>query len=300
MEIDAHTLELNTNIRYTIGQMERLNHGRVKLPPKLEQKIREYTMPPCCIENPYNNPLNTPFRNALQSTDKKSRQPLLKKTESIYSDEHILKNLRHAFSAISKGTGRTILAITDINQIMIPKTMVEKVAKLFFDVIAQCPLQMNEYLAVLFGISYVDHLETKIHFHFVKFAMSAFATPYVVSDSLLESGESLTKKHRTATCQLIARLFMFPFSSERKHEKARDFFGNSENLHTKFLQPVFHKIQAGDADEVSNLVKIWDIIGKQPKFKSALTTYIPQMKVLLENKDKKFKMSTVLLLRGFI
>lgn len=297
MELDVYTLEPKTTTRYTIGQFTMLNHGRVKLTPSLQQKFAEYTMPPCSLERAYNNPYNIRFSEAMEGKAP-SKKPLLKKKEGVYDDAQILSSLRHAFSSIAKGEGRTILAIADINQIMIPKTMLEKVSELFFDVSVQCPKQMGEYLKVLFGISYQDQIEKTIYLHFVKCAMSCFDTPRVLEDSMLEDGESRTKKHREATCELIARLFTYSFSDDPKHEKPRSFFGKYENLCTRLLDPIFRNIDKGDAHEVKNLVRVWEILLASKKFN--LSAYLPKIRSLVENKNQRFKMSTVLLLRDFI
>ncbi len=298
MELETHSLE-STNTRYTIGQFTQLNHGRVKLSPALEEKLSHYTMPACALEREHNNPYNICFKIAAESSAP-TKKPLLARKEGIYDDAHILSSLRHAFSSIAKGTGRTLLAVTDINQIMIPKTMVEKVAELFFDVIVQCPKQMNEYLKVLFGLSYPDqdHMETRIHFYFVKYAVNSFENPRVLQDSILEDGAGRTKKHREATCELLARLYIYQFGDDPKHDKPRSFFSNQENVTKRFLDPVFAKIDTGDANEVKNLIKIWDLLKSCKKFD--LSQYLPRIKILAENKDMKFKMTTVLLLRDFI
>ena len=295
MELETYSLESKHSTRYTIGQFTKLNNGIVRLPVALEKKLQSYSIP-SCMEKAYNNPFNIRFKTAVEP----NKKPLLLKKEGIYDDAHILSSLRHAFSSISKGAGRTLLAVTDINQIMIPKTMIEDVAKLFFEVIVQCPKQMNEYLKVLFGISYPhqDHIETRIHFFFVKFVLNSFEEPKILADSILENGESRTKKHREATCEMLARLYVYPFDNDPLYDKPRLFFSNQGNVTTRFLDPVFAKIDKDDANEVKNLVKIWDFLKSCKKFD--LSQYVPKIRTLAENKNMKFKMATVLLLRDFI
>jgi hypothetical protein len=159
---------------------------------------------------------------------------------------------------------------------------------------------MNEYLKVLFGISYPDqdHLETRIHFYFVKYVVNSFEHPRVLKDSILEDGESRTKKHREATCELLARLYIYQFSDDSLYDKPRAFFSNQDNVTKRFLDPMFLRIEGGDANEVKNLVRVWELIRSCKKFD--LSQYLPTIKRLSENKDMKFKMTTVLLLRDFV
>lgn len=291
-------------IRYTIGQLSMLNNGHVNLPASMKALYQKYTIPVSALERPYNNPHNIHFARAQEGRTMK-RAPL-QKDVSIYDDSRILSCLRHAFNSIANsalpgalpGQGQVVVAIAEINQLLIPATMLTKVAELFYNAIIEWPQQTIEFLNVLFGISCQDAAEQKIQLEFVKHTIACFTEPPQLTDTHLESGESHMKRQREATSVLLARLFTYSFSTSVRHEKPRVFFSQQDRLQTKFLDPLFARIDAGNADYVKCLTLAWPILAESKRFN--LSAYLPRIRTIYENKDKKFKLATVLLLGGFL
>jgi len=286
---EIETLELeNKNIRYTIGQVFALNHGRAKVPPHLEEIFNSYTTQ---LSFDYNNKSNVRLATDAES---KRRKPILTKNDDVYNDASILSHLRHAFGSVAKG--KTTLPIAQLNQTVIPPTMVMEVSKLFLDTMIQCPMLCDEFLVILFSIEYISNIETKIYGEFVKNAMQYYSKPLVLEDSKLESGEDRTKNHHTSVCLLIAKLFAYEFNQSEKHKNPRMYFSNRAFL-DKFLEPLFQKMEAGDAQAVNNLASVWNIIKVSPKFND-LGCYIERMRAVYAS--KLFKLSIKLLIKDHL
>jgi hypothetical protein len=284
-------LDHRKNIRYTLSQALALNSGRVSLPKNLEGIFGKYCMPPCAFEKPYNNQQNIRFYDSANPrTYAKSVNSL--KGFDAYSDESFLSKIRRAFASIAKD--KTQLPIVLINQMIIPANMAIDVAKLFFDTAVQSPKKAEEFIEVLFGISFPDNLEKQIHMNFVKYTLEIFRNPMQLEATSLESGEARTKSHRNGTCILMARLFAHTYSNQLKDAK---LLFKAENLKKKFLDHMFACAESGDADEVKNLVDVLPIL--MPKYQSIIDTYSEQINALYTNKDR-FKVTVRLLLKDFL
>jgi hypothetical protein len=289
--------EPEDNYRYTIEQFAKLNPGNVSLPRDLNDIFQSYTMPPCCKEQSYNNTYNIRFTPpGTTDTVPKKKTGFRKKTEA-YSDSNILGELRHAFSSVVKGVDGTVLAIATLDQILIPSTMIEPVSALFYDTIIQSPKQMPEYLTVLF--SFHNGTEQKIHLEFVKRVMSTFKDRVKLEDTPLEGGATRSRKHREATCKLLASLFTYRFDKDGGHKKPREYFSNKQHLREKLLIPLFAEAE-DDTEGVKNLANVWGILFKGSKLglEDIYEEFKPQIKKVYNNKN--FKLSIRLLLRDYI
>lgn len=270
-----------THHRYTTEQFVKLNPGRVKLPPDLDAIFGAYIMPECSLKHPYHNIHNRRFHPEGAAKSRPTKKPGFNgsRSDDIFSDSNILGNLRHALSSVVKGDGGNELAITQINQKLIPVTQVKQVAELFFDVIIQSPKQMDEYLDVFFRFSQPHRLEKKIYLAFVKLVKDTFTTPRVLPDTPLETGASRTKKHRETTCRLVATLFSYPFSpSNPSHNKPLEFFSSSSRLMSTLIDPLFaeyHKYATSDT--VKNIAHVWEILHKSGKWKDVLPKYMDEL-----------------------
>lgn len=286
----------DASYRYTIEQFVNLNTGKVALPRDLSDIFSKYTMPPCCKEQIYNNKHNICFYPpGTAEVVVKKKSGFHKKTEA-YSDSNILGELRHALSSVVKGGDGTVLAIATLGQILIPSTMIEPVALLFFDIIIQSPKQMPEYLIVLFGFR--NGTEHSIYLEFVRHVMTTFKNPVKLEDSPLENGIARSRKHRLATCQLLASLFTFKFdSADSRHKRPREYFSNKTHLREKLLVPMFAEAGEQDIEAVKNLATVWGIL-KGHIDRDINDEFLPQLKKLYDNKN--FKLSIRLLLRDFI
>lgn len=279
-------------VRYTLSQALALNNGRVRLPTDLESIFEKYTMPSCAMERPYNNTMNVRFY------DSSKPQPVFAKTvDSLkgldaYSPEAILRNIRHAFASVAKG--KTQLPIVRINQMLIPPDMVTDIAKLFFETIIQSAKKAEEFIEVLFSIRLQNDLEKQIHTAFVKHTMETFRNPPVLEDTSIESGESRTRSHRSATCILLAHLFVYTYPNSMRDAK---LFFKPEYLKIKFLDLIFTKAESGDVEEVKNLITVLPIL--MNKYQVVLDSYNDRINGLYNDKEK-FKLSTRQLLKVFI
>lgn len=291
--------EMDQGYRYTVGQFMKLNHGLVKLPGDLSEIFSQYTMPECCHEQPYNNTKNIRFYVPGEKKVEPKRKPIsLRRKGNIYDDSNILSELRHAFSSVVKGDGGTIHAIAKLTQTLIPQTMVQSVAKLFFDTIIQSPKQMPEYLKVLFSFSQPGCLERKVHYEFAKIVMNTFKDPPVLKNSPLESGEDRTRKHRASTCMLIASLFVYDYDPKHvpSHVKPHETFTNVERLRERILQPLIDEAQT-NPNGIKNLANVWEILLTKPMYSKVLDEYKPELKKIYQNKD--FRLTSRILLKDF-
>lgn len=282
--------------RYTIEQFVNLNPGSAALPPDLSAIFQTYTMPACSTEQAYNNKHNIRFYPpGVEATQPKKKAGFGKKA-GAYSDSNILGDLRHALSSVVKGNDGTVLAVATLGQILIPSTMIVPVAGLFYDTMIQSPKQMPEYLTVLFNFR--NGTEQKIYLEFVKLVMNNFITPIKLEDTPLEGGTTRTRKHRDATCKLLALLYTYKFDDPR-HAKPRSYFCKKDNLRNKLLIPLFTRAR-DDPEAVKNLASVWEILiqAKKPLDQDIISEFKPQIKELFENKS--FKLSIRLLLRDFI
>lgn len=289
--------ETEPTYRYTIGQFMSLNHGRVKLRPEMAEIISKYEMPDCCKEQPYYNKHNVRFYpNGDAHAEPKKKTISLRGREDVYSDSNILSELRHAFSSVVKGSGGTIHAIAKLSQILIPVTMVDEVSKLFFDTIIQSPKQVSEYLKVLFSFTQPNHLECKIHFSFAKLVMSTFKNPPTLKTSPLESGEDRTRRHRLATCQLIASLFTYDFDPVKNpsHVKPCETFHDPSKLREKVIVPLLNQAKM-EADAIKCLALVWGIL--QSKYSDILSEY--KSDLISIYKDTKFKLTSRIVLKDY-
>lgn len=292
MDTDFETEQTH---RYTVGQFMKLNSGRVKLTAALNDILSKYVMPECCTLEPYNNKHNIHFYPPGVKTEPKRSQISLRRREGAYNDSNILSELRHAFSSVVKGEGGTIHAVAKISQILIPQTMVEEVAKLFFNTIIQSPKQMPEYLKVLFNFSQPNSLERKIHKEFAKLVITTFENPPVLKTSPLESGEDRTRRHRVTTCQLIASLFVYDFDPNvPSHVKPHEIFSNVDKLCSKVIEPLIAEATV-NADAIKNLANVWNIL--LPTYHNVLANY--KQKLLSIYRNTNFKLTSRIALKDF-
>ena len=287
--------ETEPTYRYTVGQFMKMNHAKVKLPTDIAEIVNKYSMPDCCKEQSYYNKYNIRFYPTGKTAEPK-RRLITRQKDDAFSDANILSELRHAFSSVVKGNGGTVHSIAKISQILIPNTMVDEVASLFFEVIIQSPKQMPEYLHVLFGFSQPGSLECEIQYKFAKKVMSVFKDPPVLPASLLESGEDRTKRHRLTTCQLIASLFVYEFDPEGmpSHVVPHRTFNNTTMLRERLIQPLIAQARE-DVDAIKNLASVWSIL--QGKYASILAEYKNDLMAIY--KDTKFKLTSRIALKDF-
>jgi hypothetical protein len=280
------------SIRYTLGQMIALNHGRTNVPPGMAKLFSTYVNG---LPKEYNNKFNTNL--PISQSTAVPRTLLAGKTSGtdVYKDTSVLGSIRHIFGSLAKSKTDTTVAL--LNGITIPVTMVGEVARLFFETCIQCPAVCDEYLNVLFRLTYPNQLEQKITFQFVQTLIENYKNPPVLPDSKVESGVDRMKNYNAAICLLYTKLFVYPFPSGEQFKNPRAFFANKENLE-KFLNPLFQKMNAGDVYALQNVAVVYRLLKDKCPGKFQLEAYLTQIKVVYENKN--FKLTTRLALKDFI
>lgn len=287
--------------RLTTGQMMALNHGNILLPSSIEQLINNYMMPACCLSKPYGNPQNPHFATGRADKAKiatAGRTMNARRTVASHSDDHIFQDLRKAFASIVKGKDGTVLATTSINRMIIPNTKVQEIADLFYQTMIQCPLQIDEYLKVLFTIKRTsDDLDDKIRLAFSHIAIHTFTHPVKLQDTKISEGELLTRNHREASCTIIAKLYTYDYnSSSIDLSVPKTFFSNYDKLKQKFIDAIMSDINAGSADSIKILANVLRLLsGKYPKL---VEDYKQQITDIYNS--NKFKLTARLAIKDFL
>jgi hypothetical protein len=281
------------SIRYTIGQMMALNHGKVSLSAGMAKLFGTYVNG---LPAGYNNEFNV---NRPKDNTVKKRTILTSATSKpgdVYQDKSILTNIRHIFGSLAKT--KTDSTVAQINQISIPETMVKEVAELFFETCIQCPAVCDEYLDVLFRLKFPNGLEQKISYQFLQLLIKNYITPPVLLDSKLESGADRTRKYHTGTCLIFAKLFTYKFEATEQFKNPRTYFSHQDNL-DKFLRPMFQKMQEGQTDALHNVATVYRMFLDKCPGKFNYAAYKTQLQSVYQNKDL-FKLTVRLLLKDFI
>lgn len=295
---------MDTPSRLTTGQMMALNHGQVNLPASISLLIKDYAMPACCLSKPYANPHNLHFSAGRADKTKAaaaSRTMNVRRTVASHTDEHIFQDLRKVFASIVKGKDGTVLATMSINRMIIPGSKVQEIAELFFQTLIQCPLQIDEYLKVLFMIKRTgDDLDNKIRLAFAKIAIENFTNPVKLQDTKISDGETLTRHHREASCTIIAKLYSYDYTSKDGVDLSgpNSLFSNYEKLKQKFIGQLLTEITAGNADAIKILANVLRILSASGKYPAILSDYKETLQKIYEN--SKFKLTARLPIKDFI
>ena len=289
--------------RLTTGQMMALNHGKICLPGTIEQLIKDYNMPACCLSKPYGNPQNPYFASARADKTKSStagRTMNVRRTVASHSDDHIFQDLRKAFASFVKGKDGTVLATTSINRMIIPNTKIIEIADLFFQTMIQCPLQIDEYLKVLFTLKRTsDDLEHKIRLAFAKIAIETFTNPVKLQDTKISDGETLTRNHREASCAIIAKLYSYDYSStDIDLSGPNSLFSSYDKLKQKFIDPIMSDIKAGHADSIKTLANSLRTLSNSGKYPKLISDYKQQIMDIYDN--TQFKLTARLAIKDWI
>jgi hypothetical protein len=290
--------------RLTTGQMMALNHGQINLPASISLLIKDYAMPACCLSKPYGNPHNPHFSAGRADKTKAaaaSRTMSARRTVASHSDDHIFQDLRKVFASIVKGKDGTVLATMSINRMIIPVSKVQEIADLFFQTMIQCPLQIDEYLKVLFMIKRTgDDLDNKIRLAFAKIAIETFTNPVKLQDTKISDGETLTRQHRDSTCTVIAKLYAYDYSTKDGVDLSgpNTLFSNYEKLKQKFVGQLLSEINAGNADTIKIIANVLRILSASGKYPSILADYKQDLQTIYDNTG--FKLTARLAVKDFI
>jgi hypothetical protein len=261
-------------------------------------------MPACCLSKPYANPHNPHFSAGRADKTKAasaSRTMNVRQTVASHTDEHIFQDLRKVFASIVKGKDGTVLATMSINRMIIPVSKVNEIADLFFQTMIQCPLQIDEYLKVLFMIKRTgDDLDNKIRLAFAKIAIENFTHPVKLQDTKISDGDTLTRHHRESSCAIIAKLYSYDYTSRDGVDLSgpNTLFSNYEKLKQKFIGQIMSEISTGNADSIKILANVIRILSASGKYPTILTDYKQDLQAIYEN--TQFKLTVRLAVKDFI
>jgi hypothetical protein len=288
--------------RLTTGQMMTLNHGNISLPASLDDLIKNYAMPACSLSKPYGNPLNPYFTTGHADKSRAAaatRTMGTRRTVASHTDDHIFQDFRKAFASIVKGKDGTVLATMSINRMIIPVTKVKEIGELFFQTMIQCPLQIDEYIRVLFTMKRGDAIDTKIRQEFTRFAIDNFVNPSKLPDTKIADGETLTRNHRETTCNIIAKMFAYDYnSSELDLSGTSVIFSSYEKMQQKFLATILDNIKDGSADSIKILANSLKIVAASGKFPTVLNDYRERLQQIYNNNS--FKLTARLPVKDFL
>jgi hypothetical protein len=290
--------------RLTTGQMMSLNHGKIALPQSLSDIINHHTMPACCLSKPYGNPHNPYFSVGHADKSKAAaagRTMGVRRTVAAHTDDHIFQDLRKAFASIVKGKDGTMFATMSINRMIIPHTKVKEIAELFFQTMIQCPLQIDEYLKVLFTLKRpVDSLEDKIRFSFAQCAIETFSHPVQLNDTKISDGDTLTRSHREVTCRILAKLFAYDYETKDGVDLSgpKAMFSNYDTIKQKFFAKLITEITAGNADSIKLFANSLRILSDSGKYPTIVNDYQTQLNTIYNSST--FKLTARLAVKDFI
>ena len=290
--------------RLTTGQMMSLNHGRILLPASLSDMVKNHNMPACCLAKPYGNPHNPYFTTGHADKSKAAaagRTMGVRRAVAAHTDDHIFQDLRKAFASIVKGKDGTMFATMSINRMIIPPAKVQEIAELFFQTMIQCPLQLDEYLKVLFTLKRPgDKLEDKIRLAFALYTIETFTRPLKLQDTKISDGDTLTRKHRETTCRIISKLYAYDYVNTDGVDLTgpSSIFSNYEKLRQKFLGQLLSEIAAGNADSVKLLANSLSILAESKKYPTIIADFQDHLKSIYNN--SVFKLTVRLAVKDFI
>lgn len=292
--------------RYTIGELEQLNHGKVRLAAELQSIFADYAVPPCVLTTPYMNPHNVVFSAAAEKmggykVSKMGAFQARATRDAASSDDKILLNLRRAFSSVVSGKDGTLQCVNTINQLIIAKKLVPKIAELFFNTMVQSPNYIPQYINVLFSLKRYDNLQDSIQITLTKHALQIFDNPVVLPDSNIASGELLTRQHAAATCMVVTQMFCYDFEQHKELtlKGPRSVFDNEEKLKTRLLDPLVERVNTtADPNTLRSLADTFKTLAQTEKFAHCLDEYKEQLKTFFA--DKRFKLTERMPLRDLI
>ena len=288
--------------RLTTGQMMALNHGNISLPLSIQKLIENYAMPPCCLSKTYGNPFNPHFTSGHKAkVSSTSRTMNVRKTVAAHTDDHIFQDLRKVFASIVKGKDGTVLPTTSINRMLIPPNKANEIGELFFQTMIQCPLQIEEYLKVLFSIKRPgDDIEHKIRLACAKTAIDTFNNPVTLQDTKISDGTTLTRNHRESTCMVITQLYAYDYKTDNGVDlsKPASIFSNYDKLKSRYIDNLFIDIDNGNADAIKILANSLKVLINSKKYPKLLDDYGQKIKDIYNNTT--FKLTTRLAIKDFI
>ena len=289
--------------RLSTGQMMALNHGRISLPPSMQLIMDNYLMPPCCLSKPYANLHNPHFKRGRDDVCKianASRTMAVRKVVASHTDDHIFHDLRKVFASIVKGKDGTVLATMSINRMLIPSNKAAEIGELFFQTMIQCPLQIDDYLKVLFSIKRPDEIENIFRLSCAKKAVETFNNPLKIPDSKISDSETLTKLHRESTCMVLTKLYAYDYKSDLTVDlsKPNSVFSNYGRLKERYIGAILNDIHSGNADAIKILANSLKVLSLCKKYSTIINDYQEDLAKIYSN--TAFKLTVRLAIKDYI
>jgi hypothetical protein len=289
---------------YSIGEFFNLNDGIVKPPESFVKLMSNYSMPKCCLEEPYINKYNKHFQEASQE-HKIVRSTRIRRAEThnLQGDDKILTDIKNAFSSVTDKKDGTVLPAAQINQMIIPESKLSEISQLFYDTIIQSPNMSYQYIKLLFTLKRLDNKEDKIRFEFCKLVKQYFNNPPILPDTVIMDSATRTQQHREASCIIYATLFGYHYDS-MDLKGPKKIYDNSEKLESQLITPIINSVNNHDLtrDERTNhlkcLVEVLSIIKKSGKFTQLMASLETEIKKIYQ--DKTIRLGKRLLLKDFI
>lgn len=258
-------------LRYTLGQLVELNHGKSITPGSSTYELFSSYPEPHTTD--YLNQHNKRFHRdktapdvgaavSVGSASAPMPTEFTLKRAHIYSDQKVLEDIRKVISNISKGSGKVQLAISRMNQLSIPSTQAESVAKLFHLSMIECDFLIDEYVGVLLGFTNTDKtLMGQLYSAFIKMVIGEFKTPSKFDDSHAESSYDKQTRWRIRNALILAKLY------NQKLPDTPEFNCMKSSLDTplimeKFIEPIFSALSPNDNSTTQLLVAVWSVIAK--------------------------------------
>lgn len=291
-------------ISYPLSEFIKLNHGKVKLPPCLVKVFSEYKMPPCCLSEPYLNQHNPNF-NQADTTAVRSNLARRIAAHQTDDDQCILSDIRRAFSSVNNRKDGSIFCTATINQMIIPTTMIDQIAELFFKTMVQCPNLIGPYLRVLFSLKRYDNMENKIQLSFCRHVLKTFDNPVTLGDTKICDGVTLTRQHREVTCQVLANLYAYDYTDPTFNlHGPNKRFSNYDHLMSRLITPLFNLINSDNEHidqrhlHIKCLSHVLGILQESDKFSTLIPNLQPHLQEVFKN--PKFKLVQKIVLLTFI
>lgn len=272
-------------IRYTIEQLVTLNHGKSYESGAIYDLFSKYPTPHIDdYLNPHNHRFRTPTPNAGGGFT-------LKKAH-VYSDQKIIEDIRKVVGNISRGSGKVELAISRLNQLMIPSTQADNIAKLFHKSMIECDFLIEEYLSVLVGFTNTDStLLESIYRTFIKEVVNEFKNPSKFEDTAAETAYDKQLRWRIRNATILAKLYNMKLPDTPLLGFLRANL-TTDIITTKFIDTIFSQLSPTDNGTTQLLVAVWTIVsieGKRLMQESAVKykEYIAKIQQILNSPDYK-------------
>lgn len=312
-------------LRYTLGQLVELNHGKSIGPGSATYELFSSYPEPHTTDylNQHNKRFHrarsapvgpTPVTTTSGSTSTATATTItttgapvptdftLKKAH-VYSDQKILEDIRKVISNISKGSGKVQLAISRMNQLSIPSTQAESVAKLFHLSMIECDFLIDEYIGVLIGFTNLDKsLMERLYTSFIRMVIGEFKTPSKFEDTHAESAYDKQTRWRIRNALILAKLYNLKVPETPEFSCMRGSLETSIIIE-KFIDPIFNSLSPTDNSTTQLLVAVWSVIAKSgtrlsKESPSDYARYIAKIDELTKSVD--YKMTDKVRLMGLL